>query len=506
MANKAKQAAKKMARQDAAYFEATGINFRPSWKQHLAWQALEDDSTEEVMYGGAAGGGKSFLGASWKVYRRLRYPGSRGVTARTRLIDLKESTVVTYFKVMAAWGMVMGKDYRYVSRSGAPEALIFTNGSREIFKELAYSPADEDYQRLGSLEITDVWIEEANDGVPEKAADIIKSRIRWMLPEFGLIPKMLITCNPGYTWVRLKYVFDADNNPVQLKLYQQVIQALVTDNPDRAFVATYKKSLEQLKDYDRQRLLDGDWNAVEKTGGEFYPSFDTQRHVGDYAGTYDEGLPLHITLDFNLTPGVTLNVWQVRGKEATQIDEFTQDGKTTLACQRFMRKYGRHQAEVFVYGDPAGKSGDTRTEQGSNDFTIVVKELKKMPRVTLRVEASHPSVSMRGLWIDDLLDQDGRPAVAGENYAGGIRVRFDRKCNVTSTDYQKVKKASDGTKEKKKVTNPVTKVSYEPYGHASDANDYFLCRCFQNEWRAYQRAGSSKPIVGDRADTNHRAY
>ncbi len=496
MATKGKAAAKKAARDDAAYFESAGINFRPSWKQHLAWQALEDDRTEEVMYGGAAGGGKSFLGASWKVYRRLRYPGSRGVTARTRLIDIKESTLVTYFKVLAAWDLVMGRDYRYVSRSGAPEALVFSNGSREIFKELAYSPSDEDYQRLGSLEITDCWIEEANDGVPEKGADIIKSRIRWMLADFGLIPKMLITCNPGYTWVRLKYVYDAENKPVVLKPYQQVIQALVTDNPDREFVRIYKKSLEQLKPYDRQRLLEGDWNAVEKTGGEMYPSFDTEKHVGDYASTYDPQLPLHITLDFNLTPYVTLNVWQVRGRQATQIAEFTQDGKTKLACQRFMRKFGHHQAEVFVYGDPAGKHGDTRTEQGSNDFTIVVKELRGLRKVTLRVEASAPSVNMRALWIDEILEHEH----------DGIQLRFDSKCNVTSTDYQKVKKASDGSKEKKKIQHPTTKIYYEPYGHPTDANDYFLCRCFQNEWRAFQRSGSNKPKMGTRAETNQRAY
>lgn len=482
----------------------SSINFSPSWKQHLAWQALEDNTTEEVMYGGAAGGGKSFLGAAWKIYRRLRYPGSRGVTARTRLIDIKESTLVTYFKVLAAWGLVMGRDYHYKSRSGAPEALVFANGSREIFKELAYSPADEDYQRLGSLEITDCWIEEANDGVPEKGADIIKSRIRWMLPEFGLIPKILITCNPGYTWVRLKYVYDAENNPVALKPYQCVIQALVTDNPDRAFVATYKKSLEQLRPYDRQRLLEGDWNAVEKTGGEFYPSFDNERHVGDYP--YDPSHALHITLDFNLTPYVTLNVWQVRGKMATQIDEFCQHGKTSLACQAFMRKYGQHRAEVFVYGDPAGRSGDTRTEQGSNDYTIVQKELKKLPRVSMRVDSVAPSVSMRGLWIDDLFTQDGQGDPAEKTYAGGIVLRFDRKCNVTTTDYQKVKKASDGTKHKQKVTNPNTKVTYEPYGHPSDANDYFLTRCFSNEWRVYQRGGSGKPASGNRDEVNQRPF
>ncbi|GGF22340.1 hypothetical protein [Hymenobacter cavernae] len=472
------------------------IDFKPSYKQHLAWEALEDKLTEEVMYGGAAGGGKSFLGCSWKVYRRLRYPGSRGITARTRINDIKESTLVTYFKVLAAWGLKMGRDYRYVSRSGAPDSLIFTNGSREIFKDLAYAPADPDYQRLGSSEYTDAWIEEANDGVPEKAAEILKTRIRWMLPEFDLVPKLLITCNPGYTWVRTKYVCDNDEKPVVLRPDQKVIQALVTDNPDKDFVRLYKKSLEGLRDYDRQRLLLGDWNAVERTGGEFYESFDNQTHTGDYASTYDVDLPLHITLDFNLTPGVTLNVHQVRGKEVTQIAEFNKHNNTPATCRAFMAKFGRHQAEVFIYGDPAGKQGDTRNEQGHNDFTIVVKELRALHRVTMRVEASAPSVSMRGLWMNEILAKQ----------LDGITYRVDRKCNVTIADYQKVKKASDGTKEKKKVTDPATKVTYEPYGHSTDANDYFFCRCFQNEWRAFQRAGSSKPTVGTRADVQQRAY
>jgi hypothetical protein len=100
MANKAKVAAKAAAKEAAAAAAAAGlINFMPSWKQHLAWLALEDSTTEEVVYGGAAGGGKSYLGACWKIYRRLRYPGTRGMTARTVLKDIRESTLITFFKV-----------------------------------------------------------------------------------------------------------------------------------------------------------------------------------------------------------------------------------------------------------------------------------------------------------------------------------------------------------------------------------------------------------------------
>ena len=473
------------------------INFTPSWKQHTAWLALEDATTEEVCFGGAAGGGKSYLGACWKLYRRLRYPGSRGLTGRTVLKDIKESTLITYFKVLAQWGLKAGVDYTYNAQDFR---IDFPNGSREVFRDLGWSPSDPDYQRLGSSEYTDAWIEEAGDGVPEKAADILKSRIRWMLPEFGLVPKLLITCNPGYNWVRTKYFFDADDNPVALRPDQCVIKALVSDNPDKAFVALYKKSLEGLSnDYDRQRLLEGDWNAVERTGGEFYPSFDTQLHTGDYASTYDPELPLHVTFDFNTSPYVTGLVHQVRGQQVTQVAEVTllTPLNNTLACARgIVARFPGHGAEVFVYGDPAGQSADTRSEKGQNDYTILIAVFVAAGwRVTKRVAASAPSVSMRGLWIDKVFSER----------VGGVDFRIDKGCRNTIQDYQKVKKAADGNKHKKRITDPKTGVSYEQYGHCTDANDYFLCRCFADEYAAFQRpnrAALPTPItVRTRANT-----
>ena len=459
------------------------INFTPSAKQYTAWQVLEDATTEEVCFGGAAGGGKSYLGASWKLYRRLRYPGSRGITGRTVLKDIKESTLITYMKVLGQWGLKAGQDYTYNAQDFR---LDFPNGSREVFRDLGWSPSDPDYQRLGSSEFTDAWIEEAGDGVPEKAADILKSRIRWLLPEFGLVPKLLITCNPGYNWVRTKYFFDEDDNPVQLKPEQRVIKALVSDNPDKAFVKLYKKSLEGLSnDYDRQRLLEGDWNAVERTGGEHYPSFDTQLHTGDYAGSYDAGVALHLTFDFNTSPYVTGLAWQVRGKECTQVAEVTLGSplNNTLACaQGLVRRFPAHAAEVFVYGDPAGRAADTRSEKGQNDFTILLGVFQKAGwQCTQRVAASAPSVSMRGLWIDKIL---------GER-VGGIGLRFDKACRNTIQDYQKVKKAADGTKQKKRVTDPKTGVSYEQYGHCTDAADYMLCQLFSEDYQRFQRPNAA---------------
>lgn len=481
----------------AAAAGAKKLRFTPSLKQHLAWQALEDATTEELVYGGAAGGGKSWLGAAWKIYRRLRYPGSRGMTARTVFNDLKESTLITYFEVLSRWGMVAGVDYAY---HGTDHYIQFANGSREVFKALGYLPADPDYQRLGSSEYTDIWIEEAGDGLPQKAAKIAKSRIRWKLAEFGLIPKLLITCNPGYHWIRNAYFYDDDDNPVQLQPDQKVIKALVTDNPDLDFVRLYKKNLEGLSDYDRARLLEGDWNAVERSGGEMYSSFDTQKHSGDFAGRYDDQLPLHLTFDFNTAPYMTLCVHQIfateAGFEVVQLAEITPaapDNNTPATCRLFLERFGDHAAEVFIYGDPAGKHEDTRSEKGSNDFTLILKALDEMPQVSKKVSLAAPSVSMRCLWINQV-------------FAGavpGLTFLFDKGCRNTLQDYQKVKKGADGTKEKKRVKDAATGISYEPHGHTSDANDYFYCRAFATQYKEFQKrkrkpgSGKKKEAAGE---------
>ena len=475
------------------------IHFKPSAKQDAAWQALEDAATEVVVYGGAAGGGKSFLGACWKIYRRLRYPGSRGLTGRTVLKDIRESTLVTFFKVLNSWGLKAGVDFTF---NGQEFYIQFANGSREVFRDLGWAPSDPDYQRLGSSEYTDAWIEEAGDGVPEKAADILKTRIRWMLPEFGLIPKLLITCNPGYNWIRDRYIRDTDGSPVMVPATARVIQALVTDNPDRAFVRLYKKSLEGLNnDYDRQRLLEGDWDAVERTGGEFYPSFDTMQHVGEARNEYDAGHPLHITFDFNTAPHMTLLVWQVWGKRALQIDEFCLEspGNNTLAtCRAFVARYRQHGAEVFIYGDPAGRHEDTRSEKGHNDYIIIQRELVTAGlRISMRVLSVAPSVSMRGLWIDAVLRER----------TGGVSLLIDRQCRKTVADFQKVKKDADGTKQKKRITDPATRVSYEPYGHCTDAIEYLLCYLFSSDYIAFQRGPKLNTAMGSVQDrANRRAF
>jgi len=218
-----------------------------------------------------------------------------------------------------------------------------------------------------------------------------------------------------------------------------------------------------------------------QAGGEFYKSFDMTKHVGVYP--YDPTQPLHLTFDFNVNPYMTCCVWQVTGKTARQIAEIclkSPRNRTSSICAEVKSKYKGHATGLFIYGDPSGKKQDTRTEQGSNDFSIILKELSEF-RPKERVARAAPSVVMRGEFINTIF----------ESGYMGISIGFDSKCSYSTDDYMYLKEDSDGTKKKEKAIEPSTGISHEKWGHTSDANDYFLCEVFNNEYKKFQSRGQS---------------
>lgn len=227
------------------------INLPISPKQKELLKALNDDIHTEVFMGGAAGGSKSFTGCLWQILRRLQYSKSRGFLARARLKNLKESTVLTFFDVCSKLGMKLGKDYTYNPIAGI---IKFKNGSEEYLKDLFLYPSDPDFVALGSTEFTDGFIDEMGE-ITEQAYQIMRSRIRYKLDEFGLIPKIAMGSNPCKTFVYRDFYKKWRDN--ELEPYKAYIPASVYDNP---FISIhYIENLKKLDTKNRERLLHGNW-------------------------------------------------------------------------------------------------------------------------------------------------------------------------------------------------------------------------------------------------------
>lgn len=220
-------------------------------KQTKALDILEDNTTTELYYGGAAGGGKSVLGCYWQIKRRLKYPGTRGFIGRSELKNLKKTTLNTFFEVCKMQGLIVGKHFTLNEQSST---VKFFNGSEIILADLYAYPSDPEFDSLGSLEITDAFIDEAPQ-VTSKAKQICKSRIRFKIDDYGLVPKLFMTGNPSKGWAY--YDFYLPDQQKTLRADRKFIQALVTDNP---FISPhYIESLKGLDKNSRERLLNGNW-------------------------------------------------------------------------------------------------------------------------------------------------------------------------------------------------------------------------------------------------------
>lgn len=222
-----------------------------SLKQTEALDYLEDKVTNELLFGGGAGGGKSALGCYFQLKQRMRYPQTRGLIGRASLKTIKETTLVTAFEIAHMQGLRSGQHYKY---NGQSNQIEFKNGSVILLKDLFAYPSDPNFDELGSLEITDAFIDEANQTV-EKAKNIVKSRIRYKLDVYNLIPKTMYGCNPAKNWTYSE--FYKPNKEGKLPSNKKFIQSLIDDNP---YISKhYRENLLGLDKNSIERLLRGNW-------------------------------------------------------------------------------------------------------------------------------------------------------------------------------------------------------------------------------------------------------
>lgn len=231
----------------------------------------------------------------------------------------------------------------------------------------------------------------------------------------------------------------------------------------------------------------GRW-GYKKTGGEFWKQFKEEKHVKD--APYVQDRTVHIVLDNNVSPYVTVSIWQMIDKEFRQIHEIPCESpdnnapKAALKTCSWLRSINYGDV-VFIYGDPSGNNKSTIDANGASFFDKFIEGLKEQGfTVERRIDKGHPQVALSRAFIDEIYEKN----------LHGYSIVINKSCTTSIEDYTMAKEAADGTLLKTRVMNKETKQTYEKYGHFSDTKRYFIIRILSYEFKMYRsrsrRSGS----------------
>src|SRR3990167_4791336 len=228
--------------------------------------AAPDGSTVIIGYGGAVGGGKTFLEAGIATEAALDGHGYETLIGRQDFVDLKDTTLKQFDNMTRMFPYRRKYDttpvYRELSRDGA------------VYGRVTFRGLD-DWESLMSTEYGKVFIEEAHE-VPLEAVLGLLSRLRDPRAKKWV---MLIGFNPLGGWPEKWFMKgelpeEVANTP---GLQVHFVPSRMSDNPhlrpgyEQMLRAFYPPNL-------AQKLIDGEPGGVENA---IYPHFDRSIHVRD---------------------------------------------------------------------------------------------------------------------------------------------------------------------------------------------------------------------------------
>jgi hypothetical protein len=226
-----------------------------------------DAGQTEVLFGGAAGGGKSYGQIADALLVALMYPGSKQLILRRTFAELEKSLIRT------SLGLFPKSIYSFNSSSHTGK---FKNGSCIDFGYLA---CENDVYQYQSAEYDVIRFDELTH-FTEAQYIYLLSRVRGA----NLFPKQIkSSTNPGgigHSWVKSRFV---DPSPCDVEfigddgIKRIFIPSLLDDNK---FLMQgdpeYRRRLCALPEREKKALLYGDWNIFE---GQYFSEFSTAKHV-----------------------------------------------------------------------------------------------------------------------------------------------------------------------------------------------------------------------------------
>ncbi len=227
-------------------------------------------TAQNIGFGGARGGGKSWFIRFNAKGKAVKYPGIRQLIVRKTYPELQENHIRFLRKETDSYATYKEKD----------KTLVFDNGSEIRFMYCQY---DADADRLQGSEFDIIYFDEATQ-LTEYQMRTLSACLRGV----NDFPKHIyFTCNPGgvgHAYIKRIFIdrrYEEDEKPEDYEFVQSLVDdnlKLMESDPQ------YKARLEALPYRQRQAWLEGKWDIFE---GQFFEEFtDDPKHYKDRRWTH----------------------------------------------------------------------------------------------------------------------------------------------------------------------------------------------------------------------------
>lgn len=263
-------------------------------EQNVIFRPNEGPQTEflsaperEVLYGGAAGGGKSYAILA-DALRDMVHPQFRGLIVRRTTEELRELVQKSQELYPKAYPGIKWSERKMEWKAPSGASLW-----------LSFLERDQDVSRYQGQAFSYIAFDELTQWPTPYAWNYMRSRLRTTAEDLPLY--MRATTNPGgpgHNWVKKMFIDPAPFGKAfwatdietgetlvwpkgharegQKLFKRRFIPARLSDNPYLYKLGDYEANLLSLPENERRKLLEGDWDVIE---GNAFPEFNRKIHV-----------------------------------------------------------------------------------------------------------------------------------------------------------------------------------------------------------------------------------
>ena len=397
------------------------IVFSPHPKQLEFIEAVFSFKFECLLFGGAAGGGKSYVSLATLITLAKVFPNSRSHVIRESLPTLKRTTIPTFFKLCPKSFI---QNYHQTDH-----VVTFTNGSTLEFFPENFSQ-DKNLTRFDGLETNFFLLEECQE-IQKKTFEKCKLRVgRHIMQKGKRQPPRLIlmTCNPSQNWTKDLFHNPSLEGSLQNSYFYK--RALMSDNPD--LPSEYIEAMKNLDDVTRQVFVEGNWDVID-VDRPFAYGFNKFKTVKPNV-QIQKGEPIILSIDFNVDP-ITCIAGQSFKDKIRVFKEFRlRNSDIYRLCEAIRSEFG--DQFFIVTGDASGQNRSAMTKGVVNYYTIIRDELD-LPKSAFKVPSFNPSIKNSRVLLNSILQKHAD-------------LQIDSSCQYLINDLQQVEADENGDIDKSK--------------------------------------------------------